>query len=337
MNLNILWFILIAVLYTGFFVLEGFDFGVGLLLPFVTKNDDERRVLFNAIGPVWDANEVWLVTAGGATFAAFPQWYATMFSGFYLPMLLILIALIFRGVSFEFRSKNDNPAWRKFWDYALFGGSLLVPLLLGIAFANILQGVPIDNSMNYTGGFFNLLNPFALTGGLTLVGMSIYLGSLFLKLKTVSPLMERVTSAAGKIWLPALILVVAFAAFALIVNPDAQLYNGGIAAILVVLIGMIGSRFASHSKRDGWAFALAAISMTGLVATIFILLFPNVMVSSTDPAFSLTLYSAASSDKTLGVMSVVTLISLPIILLYQGWNYRVFRKRLTTAKEDLHY
>ncbi len=337
MDLNNLWFLLIAILYIGFFVLEGFDFGVGLLLPFTTRNDDERRVFFNSIGPVWDANEVWLVTAGGATFAAFPHWYATLFSGFYLPLLLVLVALIFRGVSFEFRSKLDNPAWRKFWDWALFGGSLLVPLLLGVAFANVLMGVPIDASMNYTGGFFNLLNPFALIGGLTLVAMSIYLGSLFLKLKTMPPIVDRITAATKRIWIIALLLDAALAIFALILKADASLYGVGVALVILVVVGMVGSWFANRSGRDGWAFTLAAVAMACLVGTIFALLYPNVMVSSTNPAYSLTIYSAASSAKTLGVMSIVALIFLPIVLLYQGWNYWVFRKRLTTRKEDLHY
>jgi cytochrome bd ubiquinol oxidase subunit II len=337
MDLNILWFILIAVLYSGFFILEGFDFGVGILLPFVTKTDDERRVLFNTIGPVWDANEVWLVTAGGATFAAFPQWYATLFSGFYLPLLLVLVALIFRGVSFEFRSKSENPAWRKFWDYALFTGSVLVPLLLGVAFSNVLIGVPINAKMTYTGGFFNLLNPFALIGGLTLVAMSAWLGALFLKMKTVAPLADRVDYAARKIWLPALILDAALAVFVLIVKAGSQLYILGIVTIIVVLAGMRGSWYASSKKHDGWAFGLAVLAMAGLILTIFTLLFPNVMVSSTDPTLSLTIYNASSSAKTLGVMSIVALIFLPIVLVYQGWNYWVFRKRLTTHKEDLHY
>lgn len=337
MNLNILWFLLIAVLYIGFFILEGFDFGVGILLPFIAKTDEERRVFINSIGPVWDANEVWLITAGGATFAAFPQWYATLFSGFYLPLLLVLLGLIFRGVAFEFRGKSESPAWRSFWDYAIFGGSLLVPLLLGVAFANVLIGTPIDGNMTYTGGFFNLLNPFALIGGLAVVAMSVLLGALFLKLKTTSPLLEKVSSAASKVWLPALLLDAAVAVFALILKTGAQLYGVAIAAILVVVIGMVGSFFAGRSKRDGWAFGLAALSMAGLIGTIFLLLFPNVMVSSTDPSYSLTIYTAASSAKTLGVMSVVTLIFLPFVLAYQAWNYWVFRKRLSTKKEELHY
>jgi cytochrome d ubiquinol oxidase subunit II len=337
MNLNILWFLLIAVLYIGFFILEGFDFGVGILLPFIAKTDEERRVFINSIGPVWDANEVWLITAGGATFAAFPQWYATLFSGFYLPLLLVLLGLIFRGVAFEFRGKSESPAWRSFWDYAIFGGSLLVPLLLGVAFANVLIGTPIDGNMTYTGGFFNLLNPFALIGGLAVVAMSVLLGALFLKLKTTSPLLEKVSSAASKVWLPALLLDAVVAVFALILKTGAQLYGVAIAAILVVVIGMVGSFFAGRSKRDGWAFGLAALSMAGLIGTIFLLLFPNVMVSSTDPSYSLTIYTAASSAKTLGVMSVVTLIFLPFVLAYQAWNYWVFRKRLSTKKEELHY
>lgn len=252
-------------------------------------------------------------------------------------MLLVLLALIFRGISFEFRSKNDNPTWRKFWDWALFGGSLLVPLLLGVAFSNVLIGVPINEKMTYTGGFFNLLNPFALIGGLAVVAMSAFLGSLFLKLKTVTPLYEKVSSAASRLWLPTLVLDAAVAVFALVLKTGAQLYGVGIAFILLVVIGMVGAFFAIRNKRDGWAFALAAIAMASLIGTIFALLFPNVMVSSTDPAFSLNIYNAASSAKTLGVMSVVVLIFLPLVLVYQGWNYWIFRKRLTTKKEDLHY
>lgn len=337
MDLNNLWFVLIAVLYIGFFVLEGFDFGVGILLPFIAKDDRERRVLFNTIGPTWDANEVWLVTAGAATFAAFPNWYATFFSGFYLPLLLILVGLIFRGVAFEFRSKSDNPRWRSFWDYALFGGSLIVPLLFGVAFANILMGVPINQSMMYTGGFFNLLNPFALLTGLAMVFMSAMLGALFLKLKTTPPLVERASAAFSKVWLPALLLDAAVAIFALILKSGAESYNLGIAFVLIVIIGMVGSMLASRSKREGWSFTLGMVAQACLIGTIFALLYPNVMVSSTDPAFSLNIYNAASSAKTLDLMSKIILIFLPIVMIYQGWSYKVFHHRISTRGEDLHY
>ncbi len=338
MDLNILWFILIAVLYSGYFILEGFDFGIGILYPFIGKSDQDRRVMLNAIGPVWDANEVWLVLAGGATFAAFPNWYATLFSGFYLPLFLILLALIFRGVTFEFRSKVDNKTWRNFWDGAFFVGSLLPPLLLGVAFANMLQGVPIDAKMNYTGGFFNLLNPFALLGGLSFLGMSILLGSLFLKLKVNQPLVDRAEKAARVLWYPVFVLVAAFAVFAYITKSGTSpLSVVGLVVSVLAFVALVLSMLMSRSGRIGWSFGLACAAMAGLVITIFVLLFPDVMVSSTDPVYSLTIYNASSSAKTLGIMSIVALIFLPVVLLYQGWNYWIFRKRLSSTPEDLHY
>ncbi len=294
--------------------------------------------MFNAIGPTWDANEVWLVLAGGATFAAFPQWYATLFSGFYLPLFLILIGLIFRGVSLEFRSKMESPTWRTFWDYAMFGGSVIVPLLMGVAFANILQGVPIDSNMDYTGGFWNLLNPFALIGGLTFVGITILLGALFLKLKTGSPMSDQADRAIRVMWLPALALTVGFGVFAVIIKSGmGQPITVGIATVVLAVLGLIGSYIAFRSNRQGWALGLGILGMAAVSATIFALLFPNVMVSTTDPANSLTIYNAASSAKTLNIMSIVVLIFLPIVLAYQAYNYWVFRKRITTKSSDLHY
>lgn len=338
MDLNILWFVLIAVLYSGFFILEGFDFGVGILLPFLGKNDTDRRVIINSVGPTWDANEVWLVLAGGATFAAFPHWYATLFSGFYLPLFLVLVALIFRGVAFEFRGKLDKPAWRSFWDYAMFGGSLLVPLLMGVAFANILQGVPIDQAKNYTGGFFNLLNPFALIGGLTFLCITVLLGALYLKIKTTGNVMERAIKTAKTLWLPSILLTGAFGLFATIGKSGQEGLNplGLIITILAVVV-LLGGLLAQRSGKTGWAFGLGVTAMAAVSAVIFVLLFPNVMVSSTDPAFNLTIYNAASSAKTLEIMSFVVLFFLPIVLGYQAYNYWVFRKRLTTKSEDLHY
>lgn len=338
MDLNILWFVLIAVLYSGFFILEGFDFGVGILLPFLGKNDTDRRVIINSVGPTWDANEVWLVLAGGATFAAFPHWYATLFSGFYLPLFLVLVALIFRGVAFEFRGKLDKPAWRSFWDYAMFGGSLLVPLLMGVAFANILQGVPIDQAKNYTGGFFNLLNPFALIGGVTFLCITVLLGALYLKIKTTGNVMERAIKTAKTLWLPSILLTGAFGLFATIGKSGQEGLNplGLIITILAVVV-LLGGLLAQRSGKTGWAFGLGVTAMAAVSAVIFVLLFPNVMVSSTDPAYNLTIYNAASSAKTLEIMSFVVLFFLPIVLGYQAYNYWVFRKRLTTKSEDLHY
>ncbi|NTW11644.1 MAG: cytochrome d ubiquinol oxidase subunit II, partial [Chlorobiaceae bacterium] len=196
MDLQTIWFILITVLFTGFFFLEGFDFGVGILLPFMSRDDRERRTVINTIGPFWDGNEVWLITAGGAMFAAFPEWYATLFSGFYIALLLMLVALILRGVAFEFRSKHDNPAWRAFWDWSIFTGSAIPALLWGVAFANFIRGVPIDQSMNYAGGFFNLLNPYALVCGLASLSIFTLHGAVFLTLKTTGSLQKRAMSLA---------------------------------------------------------------------------------------------------------------------------------------------
>jgi len=210
MDLNTLWFILIAVLYIGFFVLEGFDFGVGMLQPFIGKNDVERRVVINTIGPHWDGNEVWLLTAGGATFAAFPMWYATLFSGFYLPLFLLLAALIMRGLALEFRSKDENPKWRSFWDYAICVGSLVAALILGVAFASLVRGVPIDAEMNYVGGFFNLLNPYALLGGVATVVLFILHGAIFLSMKTTGNVEERAKKVARRMWLPVVLVMFLF-------------------------------------------------------------------------------------------------------------------------------
>jgi cytochrome bd ubiquinol oxidase subunit II len=336
MNLNILWFILIAVLYTGFFILEGFDFGVGILLPFVGKNDIEKRVIINTIGPLWDANEVWLVLAGGATFAAFPQWYATLFSGFYLPLLLVLVALILRGVSFEFRSKFKNAKWRLAWDACTFLGSLLPPLLFGVAFSNILKGVPIDGNMAYTGGFFNLLNGYALIGGLTFLGISILLGALFLNLKTSDTIQIRAKSIASTLWIPIIVLIGIFLAMTIRTTQPTPEVLAIIIGVVTIVAAFFGY-FVYRMNRDGLSFGLLVLASAGNTATIFAALFPNVMVSSSNPEWSLTIINAASSQNTLTIMSIVALIFLPIALAYQGWNYWVFRKRLTFKVEDLHY
>jgi cytochrome d ubiquinol oxidase subunit II len=344
MNLNILWFILIAVLYLGFFVLEGFDFGVGMLLPFLGKGktseaaDTKRRVIINTIGPFWDANEVWLLTAGGATFAAFPNWYATLFSGFYLPLFLILLALIFRGVAFEFRGKHETQRWKRTWDLAIFWGSFLPALLLGIAFANLARGVPIDAQMNYTGGFFNLLNPYALLGGIAAVATFALHGAIFLSLKTTGELMESARVLASRLWLPvvAILLVLLGATYLetdilsnLGVNPG-PVPLAGAAAILI-------AGYFLRKKREGWAFAMTALTIATAIITFFMIMFPRVMISSIDPSYSLTIYNASSSPYTLRVMTIVALIFVPVVLLYQGWTYWVFRKRVEGKPEALTY
>ncbi len=332
MNLNTIWFILIAVLYTGYFVLEGFDLGVGILLPFLGKGQDVRkRVMINTIGPHWDGNEVWLITAGGATFAAFPQWYATLFSGFYLPLLLILVALIFRGVAFEFRSKDENPTWRKFWDGAIFFGSLLPAFLWGVAFANILRGVPIDSTMNFVGNTGDLLNPYALLGGLTGLVIFILHGAIFLTLKTTDELQEDARKAAMRLWFPALILLVAVLVYS-IVNKLLPL------PVLIPAIGVfVVVGFFIRAKKTGWAFLLTALTILLFTGSVFAGLFPNVMVSSIDPQFNLTITNAASGLNTLRVMTIIAAIFVPIVLAYQAWSYWIFRKRLTAEPQHLEY
>lgn len=337
MDLNILWFILITVLYTGFFILEGFDFGVGILLPFIARNDQERRVVINTIGPHWDGNEVWLITAGGATFAAFPHWYATFFSGFYLPLFLLLVALIIRGVAFEFRSKEDDPRWRAVWDWSIFVGSLVPALLFGVAFANLARGVPIDAEMQYVGGFWNLLNPYALLiGVLAVVGFTFH-GATFLNLKTGGVILERSRSVARRLWpVVVVILLVSFIATYMATDAVAQLgVNPGVIPIGAGL-SILATGYFVRRRMDGWAFALSMLTIGLTVVTIFLILYPRVMVSSLDPAYSLTIYNASSSDYTLRVMSIVAAIFVPIVLIYQGWSYWVFRQRIT-ADSHLEY
>ncbi|HEX9018873.1 MAG TPA: cytochrome d ubiquinol oxidase subunit II [Anaerolineaceae bacterium] len=338
MDLNTLWFILIAVLYIGYFVLEGFDLGVGILLPFLGKDDLKRRVIINTIGPHWDGNEVWLITAGGATFAAFPNWYATLFSGFYLPLFLILLALIVRGVAFEFRSKDDHPLWRKTWDWAICAGSFIPSLLWGVAFTNFVRGVPIDQHQNYVGGFFNLLNPYALLGGLVSLLAFTLLGAIFLSLKTDGDLLESAEKIARRLWLPTFLALVAYVIATyfftdvlkqLGVNPG-PIPIGGVLAMLV-------AGYFVYARRSGWAFVMVALSVVFSVTSIFEVLFPRLMVSSLNPDWSLTIYNAASGPYTLRTMSIIALSFLPFVLAYQVWAYWVFRKRISQKPEALHY
>jgi cytochrome d ubiquinol oxidase subunit II len=312
MDLNTLWFILISVLFIGYFVLEGFDLGVGILLPFIGKTDLKRRVLINTIGPHWDGNEVWLITAGGAMFAAFPNWYATLFSGFYLPLFLILIAI--------------------------FVGSLVPSLLWGVAFTNFVRGVPIDQSMTYVGGFFNLLNLYALLGGaVSLLGFTLQ-GAIFLSLKTEDEICEASQNAARRLWLPTFIVLVAYViATYFFTDVISQLgINPGPVPIFAVL-ALLSVGYFVYQRRSGWAFLLHSLSIVLAVTTIFLILFPRVMVSSLDPAWSLTIYNAASGPNTLRTMTIVTLIFLPLVLGYQIWSYWVFRKRISAKVEELHY
>ncbi len=336
--LQTIWFVLIAILWIGFFFLEGFDFGVGMLMPFLGKDDKERRAIINTIGTVWDGNEVWLLTAGGATFAAFPQWYATMFSGFYLALFLLLVGLIIRGISFEYRSKDANPKWRHTFDWMIATGSFLASLLLGTAFANLAHGVPINEKMMFTGNLFTLLNPYGLIGGLTMVAVFLLHGANFLTLRLEGELRERARAAAKKLYIAAAVMVVILAATTYIYT-DILTKIGvdpGVVPILAVA-ALLATIYFINQKREGWAFGFTGMHIVLTQIAFFTLMFPRVMISSTNPDWSLTIYNASSSQYTLTVMSIVALIFVPIILAYQGWTYYMFRKRVTTKEEGLVY
>ena len=337
MELQTVWFILIGILFTGFFLLEGFDYGVGILLPFLGKDDTDRRVIINSIGPFWDGNEVWMVTAGGAMFAAFPNWYATLFSGFYLALVLMLVGLIVRGVGFEFRSKDKHPAWRKLWDWMIFAGSLVPALLWGVAFANMIRGVPIDADMQYVGGFWNLLNPYALLSGLAAVAIFVLHGAIFLSLKTKDELVERAHKAAARLWAPtvALVLVAIIAAY---FATDIFSHRGPILWLFALAAGaaLLAAGWFIRARRHGWAFAMSSLTIALTCLTVALGLYPRVMVSSLNDSWSLTIHNASSSPYTLQVMTVVALIFVPVVLLYQGWSYWVFRKRIG-RKDTLEY
>jgi cytochrome d ubiquinol oxidase subunit II len=329
MDLNTLWFVLVAVLFTGFFILEGFDFGVGILLPFLGRTDEERRRIINTIGPVWDGNEVWVLTAGGAIFAAFPHWYATLFSGFYLALFLMLAAMIARGVAFEFRSKDRHPAWRATWDWAIFAGSAIPALLWGVAMANLLKGVPIDGAKAYTGGFFDLLNPYTLVTGIASLTAFTTHGAIYLNLKSEEPIRGRALVAVRTVG-PIATLAVALFVLGSYLATDAFTRHGvnpGLVPVLAVGTMLAAGAFVKRQSM-GWAFTMTSAALAFSTATIFMSLYPRVMVSSLNPEWSLTVYNASSTPYTLTVMSVVALLFVPVVLGYQAWTYWVFRKRI---------
>jgi cytochrome d ubiquinol oxidase subunit II len=317
--------VLIAVLWIGYFVLEGFDFGVGILLPILGRDPDDRRAMLASIGPVWDGNEVWLLVAGGATFAAFPDWYATLFSGFYLALLLILLALIVRGVALEYRNKSDDPQWRRRWDIAITGGSAVPALLWGVAFANIVRGVPINANQAFTGTFLTLLNPYAILGGLVTLSLFTLHGALFLGLKTDGQIRVAARRLATRVGMVAVVLA---AGFLIWTQATSGRWATDITAI-VAAVCLIGALVANLRGREGWAFVATAATITLAVVSLFGDLWPNVMPSSTSAAFNLTIHNASSSPYTLGIMTWVALLATPVVLVYQGWSYWVFRQRIT--------
>ncbi|MGK5695016.1 cytochrome d ubiquinol oxidase subunit II [Streptomyces sp. URMC 128] len=326
MELHDVWFVLIAVLWTGYFFLEGFDFGVGVLTKLLARNRPEKRVLINTIGPVWDGNEVWLLSAGGATFAAFPEWYATLFSGFYLPLLLILVCLIVRGVAFEYRAKRPEEHWQRNWETAIFWTSLVPAFLWGVAFGNIVHGVKIDQEFNYAGGVLDLLNPYALLGGLVTLALFTFHGTVFVGLKTVGKIRERARKLALRVGLVTALLAVAFLLWTQADRGD----GASLVAVAVAMASLVLALVAARAGREGWAFALSGLTIVATVAMLFLTLFPNVMPSTLNPDWSLTVTNASSSPYTLKIMTWCAAVATPIVMLYQGWTYWVFRKRIGT-------
>lgn len=355
--LSILWFILIAVLWTVYLVLEGFDFGVGMLLPVVAKNDKERSVLVRTIGPHWDGNEVWLLTAGGATFAAFPAWYATMFSGMYLALFLLLVLLIIRISAIEWRSKVRSVKWRTTWDWMHTVSAYLVPLVLGVAFSNLVQGMNIvaQNRLNVSevippeavaeyatsgnlvfnmvGGFWSLFTPFTLVGGVAVLLVCLAHGSQFLALKTEGELRQR----SVKVGATASIAATLVAAIWVIWGQFA--FNANIWAwipLIIAAVALVLSTVMAQPafQKEGWAFTFSSIGIAGAVAWVFTAMAPNVMKSSVDPAYSLTIPLASSTTGTLTVMTVVAVVLVPIVLAYTVWSYYVFRKRISVGDVD---
>ena len=327
MELSDVWFVLVAVLWTGYLVLEGFDFGVGMLLPVLGRREKDRRVMINTIGPVWDGNEVWLLTAGGATFAAFPEWYASMFSGFYLALLLILLALILRVVAFEWRGKIDSDVWRRRIDAALVVGSWVPAVLWGVAFGNLVRGVALDADHSYVGSFADLLNPFALLGGATTALIFLTHGAVFLALKTDGEIRHRAAALATRSAVATLVVAGAFAVWTQLAYSVPWTW----AATAVAAAALLALVAATRLRREGWAFVASAVAIVAAVVLIFGSLYPDVM-PALDPANSLTVDNASSTDYTLTIMTWVAGFLTPLVLLYQGWTYWVFRKRLTAEQ-----
>ena len=326
--LHDVWFQLIAVLWIGYFVLEGFDFGLGILLPFMGRTDAERRALINTIGPVWDGNEVWVLVAGGATFAAFPHWYATLFSGFYLALFLILVGLIIRGVAFEYRNKHDSLTWRGRWTWVIFLGSALPAVLWGVAFANIVAGVPINQNFEYTGNLLTLLNPYGLLGGVVTLTLFMTHGAAYIALKTEGDLRARANR-----WLPVIGLVAAVAAVVFLAWTQATTMVASSAGVSVLAaVALLAALAANRLRHEGWAFIGTGVTIALAVVALFLHLYPNVMPSSTNSVFNLTVTNASSTDLTLQIMTIVAVIFTPLVLLYQGWTYWVFRKRISADR-----
>jgi cytochrome bd ubiquinol oxidase subunit II len=328
MNLIPFWFIVIAILWTGFFILEGFDFGVGMLHDIVGTDDASRRAAINTIGPLWDGNEVWLIVAGAAMFAAFPGWYATMFSGLYLALVLLLAALIVRGVAFEYRGKQDAVRWRRSWDVLLTTGSLLAPLLIGVGLGDLLHGLPINSSQNFTGSFWDLLQPYAVFTGITLVLICLLHGATFLCLKTTDGMRNRSWLLARQVAPFTAAAVIGFIIWTHVSASTTFFLN---VIELLAVLAAIAALWLVYERREGFAFAATTVTIAACILSIFVDLYPNVMVSSTSHAYNLTVHNTASGAYSLKAMTVVVIVFLPLVLAYQTWTYYVFRKRVSVS------
>ena len=326
MALHTIWFILITILWVGFFVLEGFDFGVGALHMLIGRTETERRVVINTIGPWWDGNEVWLIVAGASMFAAFPNWYATMFSALYLALVVLLVALFGRGVSFEWRGKRDSSRWRSGWSWALTIGSILIPLLVGVALGDLLHGLPINSQHEFTGNFFSLLTGYGLMTGVTLVVLCLLHGATFLALRTTGELRDRAHATASRLGIVAIVVNIAWVIWTLVV------IGGGTVPEPTQIFGVIAVIFAQRlatTQNDAWAFVASGFGIAAAIGQIFIALYPNVMISSTNHAYNLTVNNSTAGHYGLVVMTVVAVLFFPIVLLYQGWSFAVFRRRIS--------
>ena len=330
MDLQILWFLLVAFFWAGYFLLEGFDFGVGMLLPFLPRNDHERRTMFESIGPFWDGNEVWLVVAGGATFAAFPGWYASMFSGFYIAFLLLLVFLIIRVLSFDWRAKSKSPRWRAVWTWANTIGSFGASLIWGVGLSALVYGVPLDGNGDFTGTFWDLFSPYTVVAGLAVVVLFAFHGATFLTLRTTGDLCDRAGRTARRLSIPAAALGAIFLVWTVVVavdRNDKDVFPPVLPAVLGIAALALAVAFVLR-RQSGRAFAMTGLGAILAVATLFTSLYPRVMVSSPDFGNSLTVANASSAHYTLQVLTVVAVIVAPVVLLYQAWTYRVFRHRL---------
>ncbi len=336
-DLNTLWYILIGVLITGYAVLDGFDLGVGTLHLFA-RNDTERRLHMNAIGPIWDGNEVWLITAGGALFAAFPAVYATVFSGFYLALMLVLTALIFRAVSLEFRGKVDSPGWRRFWDWSFGLGSLLPSLLFGVAVGNLLRGVPVDGGGMYVGTFLGLLNPYSIVVGLLSLVMFVMHGALYMAIKTEGDLRDRMSRWASGSWVVSIVLYIVATAYTGLVSPHLFVDILGNPlfwiAFVFLLAAIVYLPVALKAGKYMRAFLSSSVMIAGMIALAGISMFPRLVPSLVNPDYSLTAYNASSTPRTLTTMLIIALVGMPIVIAYTVYVYRVFKGKTVVVEES---